>query len=54
MGKVNQMIMFDYRVGGWVKKGQNIDYVIFEWSLNNNSILMLKVDKILIPFVYVT
>ena len=27
------MIMLDYRVGGWVKKWQNIDYVIFERSL---------------------
>ncbi len=25
--------MNDYRGGGWVKKGQNLDYVIFEWSL---------------------
>ena len=26
------MIMLDYRVGGWVKKCLNIDYVIFEQS----------------------
>ena len=27
------MITLDYRVGGWVKKCQNIDYVILERSL---------------------
>ena len=28
----------DYRLdGGGVRKGQNIDYVIFEWSLEQNS-----------------
>ena len=26
------MITLDYRVGGWVKKCQNIDYVILERS----------------------
>ena len=29
-------MMIDYRVGGWVggvQKGQNIDYIILEWSL---------------------
>ena len=25
------------KVGGWVKKGQNHDDVILEWSLNQNS-----------------
>ena len=25
--------MIDYRLGGGVQKGQNIDYVILEWSL---------------------
>ena len=27
------MMMFDDKVGGWVKKGQNHDDVILEWSL---------------------
>ena len=28
------MMMSDDKVGGWVKKGQNHDDVILEWSLN--------------------
>ena len=35
------MMMIDYRVGGWVQKGQNIDYIILEWSLIENYILNL-------------
>ena len=27
------LLRFDYRVGGGVQKGQNLDYVIIEWSL---------------------
>ena len=29
------MIMSDDKVGGWIKKGQNRDDVILEWSLSN-------------------
>ena len=28
------MMMSDDKVGGWVKKGQNHDDVILEWSLS--------------------
>ena len=38
------MIMFDYRVGGWVKKCQNIDYVIFERSLTAFSEKQLTIQ----------
>ena len=27
------MLTFDDKVGGWIKKGQNHDDVILEWSL---------------------
>ena len=30
------MMMSDDKVGGWVKKGQNHDDVILEWSLRPN------------------
>ena len=31
---------------GWVKKGQNLDYVIFEWSLLEKARLeKLKAEK---------
>ena len=33
------LVMIDYRVGEWVKKGQNLDYVIFEWSAKKKSIV---------------
>ena len=29
------MMTSDDKVGGWVKKGQNHDDVILEWSLNS-------------------
>ena len=31
--KVGSLMKFDYRLGGRVKKGQNIDYVMYEQSL---------------------
>ena len=31
------MMMSDDKVGGWVKKGQNHDDVILEWSLKGKS-----------------
>ena len=31
------MMTFDDKVGGWVKKGQNHDDVILEWSLSQMS-----------------
>ena len=31
------MMTSDDKVGGWVKKGQNHDDVILEWSLNENA-----------------
>ena len=31
------MMMSDDKVGGWVKKGQNHDDVILEWSLSQAS-----------------
>ena len=30
------MLTSDDKVGGWVKKGQNHDDVILEWSLSKN------------------
>ena len=30
------MMTSDDKVGGWVKKGQNHDDVILEWSLSND------------------
>jgi hypothetical protein len=33
------MMTSDNKVGGWVKKGQNHDDVILEWSLTNYRIL---------------
>ena len=32
------MMMSDDKVGGWVKKGQNHDDVILEWSLNKHQL----------------
>ena len=37
------LVMIDYRVGEWVKKGQNLDYVIFEWSLMFFDVPLIKV-----------
>jgi hypothetical protein len=34
---VLEMMMSDDKVGGWVKKGQNHDDVILEWSLVENT-----------------
>ena len=31
------MMTSDDKVGGWVKKGQNHNDVILEWSLSNSS-----------------
>jgi hypothetical protein len=31
------MLTSDDKVGGWVKKGQNHDDVILEWSLNQGT-----------------
>ena len=33
------MMTSDDKVGGWVKKGQNHDDVILEWSLTRESIV---------------
>ena len=33
MGGYEEMMTFDDKVGGWVKKGQNHEDVILEWSL---------------------
>ena len=30
--RVGLLMNFDYRLDRWGKKGQNIDYVIYEWS----------------------
>jgi hypothetical protein len=35
------MMTSDDKVGGWVKKGQNHDDVILEWSLMVNSQALL-------------
>ena len=32
-----KMMMSDDKVGGWVKKGKNHDFVILEWSLMYES-----------------
>ena len=34
---IKEMMTSDNKVGGWVKKGQNHDEVILEWSLTQNS-----------------
>ena len=41
------MIMLDYRVGGWVEKYQNIDYVIFERSLIVVREFQVDFDKLI-------
>jgi hypothetical protein len=40
-----QMLMSDYKVGGWGKKGQKLAYVIFEWSLTQSSLLPPCISK---------
>ena len=35
MGGYEEMMMSDVKVGGWVKKVQNHDDVILEWSLTH-------------------
>ena len=32
------MMTSDDKVGGWVKKGQNLDDVILEWPPSNNFV----------------
>ena len=39
------LVMIDYRVGEWVKKCQNLDYVIFEWSANKNPLFIAQKSK---------
>ena len=39
------MMMSDDKVGGWVKKGQNHDDVILEWSLRFDKKNLIKTDK---------
>ena len=39
------MMTSDDKVGGWVKKGQNHDDVIIEWSLNLFSSLRVSMWK---------
>ena len=38
MGGYEEMMTSADKVGGWVKKGQNHDDVILEWSLTNQKI----------------
>ena len=42
------MLMTDDKVGGWVKKGQNHDDVILEWSLTIGTPKFEKRTKVLI------
>ena len=35
-------MMIDYRLGGWVQNGQNIDYVILEQPLTSNNFGLTK------------
>ena len=37
------MMMSEDKVGGWVKKGQNLDDTILEWSLNQLTELFIPV-----------
>ena len=39
------MMTSDDKVGGWVKKGQNHDDVILEWSLSVLEILNLTYEN---------
>ena len=39
------MMMSADKVGGWVKKGQNHDDVILEWSLLQNRVSNADVHK---------
>ena len=43
------LVRFDYRLGGWGPKGQNIDYVILEWPLKGLKGLTFN-DLLLIDF----
>ena len=37
------MLTSDDKVGGWVKKGQNHDDVILEWSLSHFLVLRFNI-----------
>ena len=33
---------FDYKLGGWGPKVQNLDYVVFEWTLSMKAEICKK------------
>jgi hypothetical protein len=40
------MMTSDDKVGGWVKKGQNHDDVILEWSLINRKSKIAEIETV--------